>query len=302
MKKIVFLTSIIILATVFSCTRVNMKSEQKTATSKEILPAFQQILDSANVSGSILIFDPAKSIYYSNDFERCEMGHLPASTFKIPNSIIALETGVIEDDSTLIGWDGEKRRMRAWEKDLYFRDAFHVSCVPCYQEIACKIGVERMTEYLAKLDYGNMIVDSATIATFWLEGESKISQFEQIGFLYRFFDSKLLISARTETLMKQLMVIEENDTFRLSGKTGWSVRNGNNNGWFVGYLEQGGEVYFIATNIYPKVEFNMDLFPVIRREISMEAFKVVRGSGGQGVRGSGGQVIRGSGDQVVRGN
>jgi beta-lactamase class D len=241
----------------------------------DTVPAFQQILDSANVSGSILIYDPAKNVYYSNDFERCKIGHLPASTFKIPNSIIALETGVIEDDSTMIKWDGEKRRRGDWERDLYFRDAFHVSCVPCYQEIARKIGVERMQEYLKKLDYGNMIVDSSSIDLFWLEGDSKISQFEQIDFLVRFYNSKLPISKRSEEIMKRLMVIEENDTFKLSGKTGWSIRNGNNNGWFVGYLEKGGRVYFVATNIDPRVEFNMDLFAVIRREISMKGFEVL---------------------------
>ena len=275
MNKIVLITSIVILATLFSCTQINKKREQQAGTRQETLSAFQQILDSADVSGSILIYDPAKGIYYSNDFERCGLGHLPASTFKIPNSIIALETGVMESDSTMIKWDGEKRRRGDWEKDLYFRDAFHVSCVPCYQEIARKIGVERMKEYLEKLDYGNMVVDSASIDLFWLEGDSKISQFEQVDFLVRFYNSQLPVSKRTEEIMKRLMVIEENDSFRLSGKTGWSVRNGNNNGWFVGYLEKGGWVYFVATNIDPKTEFNMDLFAVIRREISMRAFELV---------------------------
>ncbi|NTV84765.1 MAG: class D beta-lactamase, partial [Bacteroidales bacterium] len=242
---------------------------------RETIEAFQQILDSANVSGSILVFDNTKEIYYSNDFDRCKIGHLPASTFKIPNSIIALETGVIADDSTMIRWDGKKRRLPAWEQDLVFRDAFHYSCVPCYQEIARKIGVARMKEYLEKLDFGNMIVDSSSIDLFWLEGDSKISQFEQVDFLERLYHYRLPVSKRTGDIMKRLLVIEDNDTFRLSGKTGWSVRNGNNNGWFVGYLEKGADVYFIATNIDPKVEFNMDLFTVIRREISMQAFRAM---------------------------
>jgi len=242
---------------------------------RETIAAFRQILDSANVSGSILVYDAIKDIYYSNNFNRCEIGHLPASTFKIPNSIIALETGVIADDSTMIRWDGQKRRLTAWEQDLVFRDAFHYSCVPCYQEIARKIGVARMKEYLEKLDFGNMIVDSSSIDLFWLEGDSKISQFEQVDFLERLYHCRLPVSKRTGDIMKRLLVIEDNDTFRLSGKTGWSVRNGNNNGWFVGYLEKGDDVYFIATNIDPKVEFNMDLFTVIRREISMQAFRAM---------------------------
>jgi beta-lactamase class D len=69
------------------------------------------------------------------------------------------------------------------------------------------------------------------------------------------------------------MVIEENDTFKLSGKTGWSVRKGNNNGWFVGYYEKAGKVLFFATNIDPRKAFNMDLFPMIRKEITMKAMR-----------------------------
>jgi beta-lactamase class D len=280
MKNFPVLLAIIGLLSIISCSQP-VKSPGKKDTVKEketvreVIPAFQTILDSANVTGAILVFDPASNTFYSNDFAWCTTGHLPASTFKIPNSIIALETGVMESDSTVIIWDGEKRRRGEWEKDLSLRDAFHVSCVPCYQEIARKIGVARMKEYLSKLNYGRMVVDSSSIDVFWLEGDSRISQFEQVDFLYRFYTSRLPISDRTEKIMKDLMVIEENDTIRLSGKTGWSVRNGNNNGWFVGYIEKGEKLLFFATNINPKVEFNMDLFPVIRKEITMNALEIL---------------------------
>jgi beta-lactamase class D len=277
MKKNSAISLIIIIITLVSCQEGLKNVEKKAGSTREIVAAFQQILDSADVAGAILIYDPGKNIYYSNDFAWCETGHLPASTFKVPNSIIALETGVMESDSTIIKWDGEKRGREEWEKDLYFRDAFHVSCVPCYREIARKIGVGRMKAYLDTLNYGHMLVDSASIDLFWLEGESKISQFEQIDFLYRFYNSTLPISARTENIMKRLMVIEENDTFKLSGKTGWSIRNGNNNGWFVGYFEKDGKVLFFATNIDPRKEFNMDLFPMIRKQITLQALRGVAG-------------------------
>jgi len=275
--KHAFSNIVILIFITFLCCNCN-RFEYKVKAEKIVIEEFLTILDSANVTGAILVFDPQKNVYYSNDFTWCETGHLPASTFKIPNSIIALETGVIESDSALIKWDGQARRLKVWEKDLLFSEAFHVSCVPCYQEIARKIGTMQMKEYLNKFDYGSMVVDSSNIDIFWLEGESKISQFGQIDFLYRFFNSKLPIALRTEHIMKHMMVIEENDTFRLSGKTGWSIRNGNNNGWFVGYLEKGQEVYFIATNIIPRVEFNMDLFPIIRKEISMKAFLLISGT------------------------
>ncbi|MCH7974137.1 MAG: class D beta-lactamase [Bacteroidetes bacterium] len=234
---------------------------------------FQSIIDSAKLEGSILIYDFQKEVYYSNNFTWANIGKLPASTFKIPHSIIALESGIVENDSTLFKWDGKKRYLKNWEQDLIFRDAFHFSCVPCYQEIARKIGEKRMNQYLTKLGYGNMKVDSTNIDDFWLEGDSRISQFQQIDFLKRFHKSKFPISERTERIIKKMIIIEENENYTLRGKTGWSVWNGNNNGWFVGYVEMGIKVYFFATNVEPKEQFNMKMFPKIRKEVTYEALK-----------------------------
>ena len=130
-----------------------------------------------------------------------------------------------------------------------------------------------MIEYLNKLQYGNMKIDSSNVDIFWLEGDSRINQFQQIDFLKRFYQSELKISARTEKIMKRLLVIEGNDVYKLSGKTGWSIRNGNNNGWFVGYIEFESQVYFFATNVEPKEQFNMDLFSIIRKDVSYKALK-----------------------------
>ncbi|MAW94071.1 MULTISPECIES: class D beta-lactamase [unclassified Leeuwenhoekiella] len=267
----------LILATFFSCTNHKEASDKKVDTpvvEREILtPEFQTILDSAGVEGSILIYDLKNDTYYSNDFQWATKGRLPASTFKITNSIIALETGVVENDSTLFKWNGEKRSLKVWEQDLILKDAFHFSCVPCYQEVARNIGAQRMSAYLDKLEYGAMDVDSTNIDMFWLEGGSKISQFQQIDFLKRFYKSQLPISERTEKIMKRMMILEENENYTLRGKTGWSIRNGNNNGWFVGYLENGSDTYFFATNINPNADFNMDLFPMIRKEVTLEALR-----------------------------
>ena len=73
--------------------------------------------------------------------------------------------------------------------------------------------------------------------------------------------------------MKRMMVIEENKEYKLSGKTGWSIRNGNNNGWFVGYTESRNKTYFFATNVEPKEQFDMNMFPMIRRDVTYKAFE-----------------------------
>lgn len=171
-----------------TCRKISSDKIENKVTEREIVIAeFQSILDDTYLEGSILIYDPEHDSYYSNNFEWAKSGKLPASTFKITNSIIALETGTVENDSALFKWNGEKRSLKNWEQDLILRDAFHFSCVPCYQEVAKKIGAKKMRNYLDKLKYGDIVVDSTNIDKFWLEGESTISQFQQIDFLKRIY-------------------------------------------------------------------------------------------------------------------
>ena len=257
-----------------SCKKTKHHKIEGNRKVKEIIvPEFQLIIDSANLKGAILIYDLNESKFYSNDFKWAKKGQLPASTFKIPNTIISLETGVVENESTVFKWDGEKRGMEAWEQDLSLRDAFHFSCVPCYQDVARKVGVERMVSYLDKINYGKMKIDAASIDMFWLQGDSKINQFQQIDFLKRLYQSELSISKRSEMIVKRILLIEENDTYKISGKTGWSINDEINNGWFIGYIESKGKLYFFATNIEPNENFDMEMFPMIRKHISHKAFK-----------------------------
>ena len=238
-------------------------------------PVLQILIDSARVTGVILVYNPQTDTYYSNNFAAAEQGHLPASTYKIPNSIIALEAGVVENDSTLFPWDGEERAMDRWEQDLLFRDAFRLSCVPCYQEVARTIGAERMNDYLQQLDYGTMVVDTGNIDQLWLVGNSRISPRQQVDFLQRFYDAQLPISPRTEAIVKRMMVVEDKDTYRLSGKTGLSNDGGAYNGWFVGYVETSDNVHFFATNLQPTNSLAIDQLIASRVEISIQALEVL---------------------------
>ena len=274
--KLIFILALLSLA-FFACeNKANTDLTDKSLMKTEIVKQeFQSILDSVDLEGSILIYDLQKKIYFSNDFEWAKKGKLPASTFKIAHSLIALETKVVEDDQTLFRWDGEERALKSWEQDLIFRDAFHFSCVPCFQQVARKIGLQRMTEYLRKFNYGSIELDSTNIDLFWLEGDSRINQIEQIDFLLSFYKSELPISERSRKIMRQVMVMEENKDYKLSGKTGWSTQNGINNGWFVGYIESGNRIYFFATNVEPKAAFSMERFPMIRKEVTILALKQI---------------------------
>ncbi|KVV14745.1 class D beta-lactamase [Flavobacterium sp. TAB 87] len=248
-------------------------SQIKIHKIKEVVKLeFGVALDSLGVKGSVLIYDVKNKTNYSNNFAWTKIAVIPASTFKIPNSIIALESGVVNNDSAIFKWDGQKRRFKKWEEDLSFKKAFQVSCVPCYQEIARKVGVQRMKLYLKNLQYPGMVFDSLTVDEFWLQGESKISQLQQIEFLERFYFSKLPISTKTETIMKDIMIIEKTENYILSGKSGWGMRGDLDNGWLVGYLEKNNSVCFFATNIEMK-DAKMESFPAIRMHVTKEAFK-----------------------------
>jgi len=232
---------------------------------------FQALLDSTNSVGSILIYNPQIDSYYSNDFERAEMGFIPASTFKIPNSLIGLDTGTISM-STIFNWDGEPKWLSSWEKDHDLKSAFEVSCVWCYQELARRIGPDLMRSELDNIAYHGMVFDSTSIDTFWLEGESKISQKSQIAFLQGLYQKELDIKASTYESMRDLMLFEEKPDYSIRAKTGMSADDGGGGvGWFVGFVERGDSVAYFATNLSYEGEADMSTFPRSRIDLSKGA-------------------------------
>jgi beta-lactamase class D OXA-209 len=249
----------------------------RNSETKEVrIHKFQELLDSSEVEGSILIFDANKNTFYSNDFDWAKQGFLPASTFKIANSINALENGIVKDTTNVFLWDGQPKFLKSWEEYMNFFQAYQRSCVPCYQQIARKTGVNKMKTTLEKIGYQGMIFDSTSIDNFWLEGDSKISQFEQIDFLQRLFNKQLPISENTYNVMKQIMLLDENPSYKLYGKTGWAQPNDSTNiGWFVGYAVTPKSTYFIATNIQPSQVFDSKIFITARMAVSLEALESV---------------------------
>jgi beta-lactamase class D len=225
---------------------------------------FKKYFEEYGVTGSFVMYDLNNDKYTYHDSARCYKGFIPASTFKIPNSIIGLETGVIEDENFVIPWDGIKRR-EPWDKDLSLKEAIKVSSVPYYQELARRVGEVRMKEMLEKLNYGNKDI-TAGIDKFWLEGNFRISQMEQIDFLKRMRSGELPVSKRAVDIVEKMIILDVTSEQVLRGKTGWGDQNGKNIGWLVGWVEKGGNVYFYATNIESEKE--TDTFVQARREIT----------------------------------
>jgi beta-lactamase class D len=188
-----------------------------------------------------------------SDVERANATFLPASTFKIPNTVIALETGVAASlDDPVFKWDGRVRSIDGkpvdgWNRDQPLREAFRNSTVWLYQEIARKIGPERMAHYVSAFDYGNADISGVPIDQFWLSGGLRISALEQIAFLDKLRAGVLPVSARAQSLAKEAMVIERTDAYVLRGKTGWAFDQ--KIGWFVGWIETKNASRLFALNL-----------------------------------------------------
>lgn len=198
--------------------------------------------------GAFVLYDLNSDQYLRYNPERCADRLLPASTFKIMNSLIGLETGIIPDENYVIPWDGIQHDIPAWNRDHTLKTAIQNSVVWYFQELARRVGKEKMQQYIDAANYGNEDI-SGQIDTFWLEGGLRISADEQVGLLKRLYEGDLPFSQQAMKTVREILVLEKTETYQVSGKTGSVVRVTPYVGWFVGYVERQGNVYFFATNI-----------------------------------------------------
>lgn len=213
-------------------------------------PDLGQHFRESGLEGSILIYDLNNDRTYEHNPQRNATEMIPASTFKIFNAMVALETGVIADDVAVLTWDGIQREYSDWNHDTNLRQAFKNSTVWFYQVLARKAGHERMQQFIDRVGYGNRQIGTAKdIDRFWLQGPLQITPKEQIKFLQRLHQGDLPFSKRTMDLVKDIMVREQTPDYTLRGKTGLLNSTKPEVGWFVGYLEQNKNVYFFATTI-----------------------------------------------------
>lgn len=242
----------------------------------ELRPDFKKYFDEYNLTGTFVLFDTNDKKYIRYNPQRAKQPRIPASTFKIANSLIGLETGLIPGENYVFKWDGKPRLLKDWEKDFDLKGAFQASCVPCYQGLARKIGAERMRKYLNKLNYGNKNI-SGGIDQFWLTGGLRISPDEEVNFLRELYAEKLPISKRSQQIVKKIMLREEKPTYKIYGKTGWQTDDLSGSGgkysigWYVGFLEQNDNVYFFALNV--ETDNTQKSFAAARMEITNKILK-----------------------------
>jgi beta-lactamase class D len=235
-------------------------------------PELNQAFEAERVTGTIALFDSQDGVLGCSNLKKCQTAVTPASTFKIPHSLVALETGVVEGPDTIMPWSHQTFTNDDWNQDLKFRDAFRLSCVPCYRAIARKLGDATEQEWLNKLGYGNRSIEGG-VDKFWLGGGLRITALEQIDFLRRFDGDKLPISPGTADLVRDIMTIDVTESYVLRGKTGSALPPDEpvETLWFVGWLELGERRVFFATMLD---SHSSDVDPLrVRRSVTERILK-----------------------------
>lgn len=214
------------------------------------------IFDSNQVIGSFAMFDNGTgqfTIYNLNRYK--DTGFLPASTFKIVNSLIGIETGKVVNEKMVIKWDGKIRTFangdtaKNWNKDLTMAEAFEYSAVPYYQEVARRIGKDTMQEYLDSMHYGTAKIKTS-IDSFWLDNSLKITADEQLGIVKKLYFYQLGFQRRSQEIVRKMMIRENNTNYTLAYKTGLgTTEKGTQLGWVVGWIEENHHPYFFVLNV-----------------------------------------------------
>lgn len=223
-------------------------SNSTPTASSEVRPDFEHYFQKFNLVGSFTLYDYKASKYIRYNPQRSAQRFIPASTFKIMNSLVGLETGVVTDENFVIKWDGTQFPYSTWNHDQTLQSAITNSVVWYYQEVAQRVGRERMQHYIDAVGYGNQDI-SGSIDSFWLNGPLRISAEEQINFLVRLYKGDLPFSERTMEIVKKILVIEKTNDYTIRAKTGSGIKVIPPVGWWVGYVEENNNVYFFATTV-----------------------------------------------------
>ncbi|MBE7173517.1 MAG: class D beta-lactamase [Williamsia sp.] len=222
----------------------------------------KKYFDAEGVNGCFALLDNGQGTFAIYNLPRYrDSAYLPASTFKIVNSLIGLQTGRVNDTATIIPWDKVVRPIKEWNQDLTMAQAFRYSAVPWYQALARRIGKDTMQHWLDTLHYAALKSRAVIkqIDTFWLDNSVKITADEQLGLVKRLYFDQLPFFNRTQDLVKAMMQQEKNANYTLSYKTGWGhTEKGHSLGWIIGWIEENIHPYFFVLQIEsPKRDFDM---------------------------------------------
>lgn len=231
-----------------SMTIIFLLVSQAHGLEKQINPALAKLFDDAGVTGTFVLYDVSAKRLVVHNQQRAETRFIPASTFKIPNSLIGLSVGAVKNVEEVLPYGGKPQPFKVWEQDMALRDAIKVSNVPVFQELARRIGLVRMQENVTRINYGNKEIGNQ-VDKFWLLGPLKISPLEQTQFLARLALGELSFSSEVQQSVREISQLEHGEDWVLYGKTGWANTETTDIGWWVGWVVKQDRVFSFALNI-----------------------------------------------------
>ena len=286
--------AILVLACAASCMTIPTISDDKNAETRTHASVNGCDALRSQQSAAMVIIETSSSRRLTCNTGRANERFVPASTFKIPHTLIALQSEAVASIEVRFPWDGQDRGVPSWNRDLSLREAVTASAPWVFQHIAVRIGHDTEAAWIDRLDYGNENVgDSSNLRHFWLSGPTRISANEQVDFLIRLRNRELPAS---ESVVSQtiaaLHVAETQEGYIIYGKTGAMLpiddngflRSGSEEllpkamertGWFVGWVERpdmaGGPVFFA---------YNLDLdLPGAMAARTIDTYAVLRING-----------------------
>src|SRR5687768_7153973 len=234
--------------------------------------AINKHFTNCNVNGSITVYDYQNQLWIYSDEIDSKKETLPASTFKIFNSLVALEEKVVKDENEVIKWDNIDRGNKNWNADTDLKNAFKNSTLWFYQEIARRVGKDKYQDYLNRSSFGNKTIGK-DVDKFWIDGSLRISPVNQIKILVDLYENKLPFSIEVQNKVKEIMVYESTDKYTIRAKTGWGFEDHLEIGWWVGYIEVNKQFFFFATRITLPEGTKNDNFGNCRKTITYDILK-----------------------------
>jgi beta-lactamase class D len=203
---------------------------------------YKKYFDETQTTGSFGLFDNGSGEFYIYNLAQFkDSSFTPASTFKIVNALVGLETGKIVDEKMTIDIDSIG--------PVRMDSAFKQSVVPYFREVARRIGKDTMQHWLDSLQYGNKKMGTA-VDSFWLNNSLLVTPDEQLGLVKKLYFGQLPFQKRTQEIVKKVMLQTANTQYAISYKTGLGFKkNGQGIAWVVGWIEENKHPYFFVLQI-----------------------------------------------------
>lgn len=195
------------------------------------------------IDGCAVIYDMGADLYTAYNEPEVTRRVPPCSTYKIYSALNALEQGIITTEQNTLAWDGVQYSFDAWNQDQTLYSAMQESVNWYFQTLDQAAGKAQLEDFFKKIGYGNCYLGSDP-DNYWNGSGLKISALEQVELLVKLYRNDFGFVDANIAAVKDSMALGKSCLY---GKTGTGRLDDTNvAGWFIGYLEESDNTYFVA--------------------------------------------------------